>query len=317
MFKKYKFYSILFLISIGFAGLFTCAITLGTHSIKKHPVYSKLDKEDRTKINMILNEISGDKKEDYYLDKLKLLLNTPTKINNESNSNRNDIEINRSIKFAKEKTNHMSPEIVKDYINFEEEYEVSEPCDWEIYQPNNTGSFLYVCKDDPINLKVKISVHLLGLKENTEKIKLLEDAIEKHLNIAGFSVNLIFTDREDVDVFSVNTEPEQWTTSYNWTGDYQGLAHELLHLMGLEDEYDSIEVHAGNQSFSVKNRLRYFWNQLSNPVVYADAEEGIMYISYYKPLERHVCKAVGLPIKKCVKDRKHVIKMEAVYIAPE
>ena len=114
-------------------------------------------------------------------------------------------------------------------------------------------------------------------------------------------VNSSYKNNANNDIFDVNVDLGKWPMSNNWAGGYKTLAHELLHLMGLPDEYNRIETHSGNKYLSVETRLELFLDQLGEDLP-LDSVNGIMCYTFAKPLERHVCAAVGLG-KYCINER--------------
>lgn len=200
---------------------------------------------------------------------------------------------------------------LEEYINKEEFYEITKSItNWKRYSPYNREPYYYVINNDPLDILVHIKVHLVGDLGNIKNIMLLEDAIEKHLHIKGFSVNLVFVSELDVDkdTFIVSVDPRKWGTTYNWVGDYNGVGHELMHLMGQHDEYDIIEVHADNPCLSIQYRLEMFLESIGKELP-PDSYSGIMGNVNKKPLHRHVCSAVGLG-DKCVEIRNKNLCLE-------
>lgn len=125
------------------------------------------------------------------------------------------------------------------------------------------GGVLYrIDARDPKNIVVKLKVRLKGDPQLVVKIKGLEDAIEKRASGPGYTVDLEFVDARAADVYEVLVDSNRWPTVENWAGPAECIAHELHHVLGLRDRYDYIERHAGNQSFSVSNRLYYFAVQM-------------------------------------------------------
>jgi hypothetical protein len=278
--------------------------------IMAHEQYASLNGDEQDVIEDILDKALESNRKEYYFKKLILLLDTTTnplavtrKLNNE--------RIQRSVEESKRERREIAQKGKKDleeYMNEEELYEQRENLKWKGYRPYPDGSYFYVSHNSFIDILVHIRVRVHGNSRLVEKILSLEDAVEKHLRIPGFSVNLVFVGNERNDVFEVNVDPSRWAGSHNWSGGYKTLAHELMHLMGLPDEYDRIESHAGNKNMSRIQRLLHFRAQMDNEVP-ADARYGIMCYSSYKPLERHVCAAVGLGAD-CVQHRMEEFHLE-------
>ena len=251
-----------------------------------------------------------DKRKDYYFAKLKALLNTQT-VAPQNIKEMNLDRISKSLQEIKEKKQAIIEAVGDDmdeYLNKEEIYESSKQREWQKYCPGKFGNAacFYVSTEDPTDILVHIQVHLSGDIELIKEELSMEDSIEKHLSIPGFNVNLVFVGHKGKDVFEVNLDPGGWPTNENWSGGYTTSAHELMHLMGLDDEYDRIEQHAENRYMPIDDRLWWFLVQMDNTVL-EDAKYGIMYSGRNPPLQRHVCTAVGLN-EDCVKARKAKFK---------
>jgi len=267
--------------------------------IKSHPVYDTLSETELEVIdNIMVLALLSDKKT-YYFNKLDQLLNTET-VPDSGVALLNKASLYRSLE---ENENKLSDIVnLHEYLNREENYEMS--CDrwWKKHYPLNSNSHFLVSAENDLDILVNISVRLYGDQELIPQVIMLEDAIEKHLARPGFSVNLILTDDEDYDAdFVVKVDANEWTTSYNWVGSDQALGHELMHLMGLNDEYDRIESHATNRFMDRLQRLYQFQIQMVSEIP-EDAEFGIMMFHNKKPLNRHICFAVGFGIE-CVEHR--------------
>lgn len=63
----------------------------------------------------------------------------------------------------------------------------------------------------------------------------------------------------------MKANPQKWTESDNWANDVETLAHELHHLLGLDDRYDYIESHADNKFMPTSERLYLFAIQMMKP----------------------------------------------------
>jgi len=118
---------------------------------------------------------------------------------------------------------------------------------------------------DPRAVVVKLKVHLTGKPELVAKIKELEDAIEKAASTRGYSLDLEFVDKWGPNVFHVKANSKEWPTANNWASGVETLAHELHHLLGLDDRYDYIEAHAANRFMPVSERLYLFAIQMMKP----------------------------------------------------
>lgn len=275
--------------------------------IRQHKVYSTLDVESKAVIEDIMRKAEGSARQIYYFEKLKLLLDTPeatTDVTIERNTKEIDWSLRVTIKDRIRAVLTNEADSVETYTNREELYELSKSREWHTYRPHLFGPYYYVSSDSNTDILINIKVKLLGKPETIKNILFLEDAIEKHLHVSGFSVNIIFTAAEGSDVFIVDTDPSKWATDENWSGGHITLAHELMHLMGLPDEYDRIESHADNKNLPVKIRLILFRMQMYDEVP-LDSKYGIMCYPWLKPLERHVCEAAGLG-DDCIKERRAI-----------
>lgn len=118
---------------------------------------------------------------------------------------------------------------------------------------------------DPRAVVVKLKVHVTGKPELVSKIKELEDGIEKAASAKGYRVDLEFVDKWGPNVFHVKANAREWPATDNWASGVETLAHELHHLLGLDDRYDYIEAHAANKFMSTSERLYLFAVQMTKP----------------------------------------------------
>ena len=258
-----------------------------TDVVRSNPNYGSLSNTEQDLVNEICEEISKRDNYSYYFEKLILLLNTPYESDKPKLKTQQTYELKESVAVVKS--------IGNDTPRYEEEeLESTRTEGWIKYRPKLFWpAYYYVNRDDPLNIFIRVHVKLNGNSDIIQQMYTLEDAVEKHLAVPGFSVNLVWSDSKDAGVFEVDTDQGEWDTSFNWVGDYFTMAHELMHLFGLPDEYNRIESHAGNRYISVSTRLAWFLMQLRDNTL-DDAEEGIMWHNWKKPLPRHVCMAVGL-----------------------
>ena len=285
----------------------SCATTIPPEirTIRAHPNYNKLTDAESELLDEIMNMAMASKRKDYYFSKLNLMLGVD-KAPAKNVVIKRTKEMQKSVdETKKERRRIVEAEKIdiEDYLNQEEIYENLRERKWKGYRPDVNSPYFYVADEDPLDLLVHIRVRVNGSIEMIEKILLLEDAIEKHLYVEGFSVNLVFVghSEDSGDIFDVKADPSRWPTSHNWSSGHKALAHELMHLMGLKDEYDRIEAHADNAHMSILQRLYQFKMQMEDELP-SDAKQGIMCYCNLKPLERHVCEAVGLG-EKCVNAR--------------
>lgn len=127
------------------------------------------------------------------------------------------------------------------------------------------GVHYYVDRTDPTNIVVRVRVRLTGNPTRVSQARLLEDAIEKHANTAGYTVELQFVNTTGHDVFQAGVDPGAWATSGNWVGTPDVMAHELHHLLNLPDRYNYIEDHSGNTDMYICNRIHWFLEEFNRP----------------------------------------------------
>lgn len=272
-------------------------------TIQNHNSFKNLDGKTKRIANEIMVLASESPNKEYYFNKLNLLFSTPYLDASVKKININKKGIERAEKKVKSVHDSKNKKDLEKYINIEESYEDIKIRVWyklcDTKYSNN--KCFYVSKEDPLDILIHIDININGEPEQIKKIMFMEDAAEKHLSIPGFSVNIVFhTDKEGRDIFQIDCNPYAWTTNLNWTGDYEAMAHEAMHLFGLDDEYDEIEAHAGNKYMPIKTRLGLFLRQMKKK--HRDIKGGIMYRHWLKPLDRNVCAAAGLG-EKCLKER--------------
>ena len=112
-----------------------------------------------------------------------------------------------------------------------------------------------------VQVKVKPVAKGKGTVDDVNHVKQLQDLIEKKASTLGYNVDLDFVDTSGPDVFEVGVDPSDWPTSGNWVK-AEALAHELHHLLNLDDLYDYIEAHAGNKLMKIPSRIHWFRVQM-------------------------------------------------------
>lgn len=168
------------------------------------------------------------------------------------------------------------------------------------------GKYFDVDRSDPNNIVIRARVHLMRrggrtTSQDVANIRSLEDAIERHASTSGYTVDIEFVDVDGRDVFTVDVDTSGWTTSGNWVGEPSGLAHELHHLLGLDDRYNYIESHAKNASMVMGDRLYWFREQMRKP----DDPGGTQSFMGYgtTPLDDDICRAAQLDLTTCMQTR--------------
>jgi len=167
------------------------------------------------------------------------------------------------------------------------------------------GTTFEIDARDPTDIAIKAKVRLVKVGSKTtdtdvENVASLEDRIEKRIAVLGYSVDLTFVQKSGSDVFTINSNVSEWTTSGNWIGDDVGLAHELHHNLGLEeDRYDYIEAHATNEKMKIPDRIHWFLMELKKVV--KNNELSIMHKGTSPPLDDDICQ-IAFPQDAAKKD---------------
>jgi hypothetical protein len=260
--------------------------------LRNHAAYKRLSPGGRIKADEIMARALEGSRPGYYLGKLKLLLDTPTtakKGGSTSDMNWHRVSLSQA---SRQALNDALGDTSDAYAGLEEyrtnSRQWTQRAAWR-------GKTVRVDRTNRKDLAVKIKVRLIGDTNIVSQIRHMEDAIEKHLSIPGFVVNLEFTGKSGLDIFDVKVDANAWTTAANWVGAATSLGHELMHLLGLPDEYDYIEGHAGNKHMAMETRLHWFLVEMKRQPAPPDSKDGIMRVSKKKPLWRHALAAVGLP----------------------
>ncbi|MDB4923272.1 DUF4157 domain-containing protein [Mucilaginibacter sp.] len=170
------------------------------------------------------------------------------------------------------------------------------------------GKIYTVDRSDPRNILVKIKVHLNGKKDEVDKIKALEDAIERAVSIGtkGYHLDIEFVDKSGPDVFEFDVNFCEWPNSGNWASSPDTLSHEVHHALGLGDRYDYIESHSKNPDMPVNMRLHWFLEQMKKTGGARDPFSK-MATSSNSLLAEDVCKVAfesAADQKKCIDARK-------------
>ncbi len=277
-------------------------------SLRRHPAYRALSATDRRVADRILEHAETSPRRAYYLTKLKLLLDTPYRDPTTAVTTTRGVakpfaerqldKLTDALRRAAALLAKVPAEERAAYLRREESATDAVPArEWEARPAGYGNKIFWVSRRDPENIRVKVNIYLDANPEIERSVLHLEDAIEKYVSIPGFTVNLRFVKREAAgrrDVVTVKADPTQWTTALNWVGTYESLAHELMHVLGLKDEYDMIDVHAGNANMKVGARLHWFSVQMTRPPPPADANTGIM-TCRGRTLRRHARQVAGLP----------------------
>jgi len=249
-------------------------------TLQAHKNYNKLNDKEKQLVLQVIELAAKKENSAYYVEKLLLLLNTPYESKREFLRKRHKKELKNSV-----------IEVTARGSSKKEQPSLDEG--WYKYRPDDNHSYYYVSKNDPLNISIRVRIEISAMPADVTSIHKLENAIEEHLAVPGFNVDIVWADHKSDDVVTVTCNPNEWATAYNWVGGYETMAHELMHVFGLRDEYNRIDHHAGNRYITIEIRLRWFIIQMAD-TTYDDAEAGIMWHKWNKPLPRHVCWAVGL-----------------------
>lgn len=245
--------------------------------IRAHSVYRALPAASRQLITEIITIARTRDNWQYYLTNLLLLLNTPdappVTVTPDTSSGAappttatrstrqlNEDTVNDSL--SNERSRLFYPE-GRLAVNSEENLTTTPPRVWT--PQRGVGNKIYqVDARDPGNIFVKIKVKLNGSNaQDIANVREMEDGIEKKAATFGYTVNLEFVDTVGTDVFNVGVDLTQWTNSGNWSGSINSLAHEMHHLMGLDDRYNYIDSHAANADMDMPDRIYWFRQQMN------------------------------------------------------
>jgi hypothetical protein len=127
-------------------------------------------------------------------------------------------------------------------------------------------------------------------------------------------LDVVFETRSGADLFDVDVEPAEWTTSRNWVGPPEEIAHEAHHLLGLDDRYDYIETHADNADLAISDRLYWFRQQMDRPLDPQGARS--MMGAGSSLLDDDVCNVAGLDAAGCTAARRAGASRAAAAASP-
>ncbi|MDX2247055.1 MAG: DUF4157 domain-containing protein [Bacteroidia bacterium] len=244
--------------------------------ILSHETYNELSAISKRYIREILSLARSRDNADYYTQRLLDLLNTPdapaeepaqddpteetTDTEGPSTQEMNREEIGAAV--SEERSRLFSSE-GRLFQDVEERASASPDRHWTRVRGEGGTHFL-VDRSNLNNIIVKVKVRLRTTRRNREdiaQIRELEDGIEKASSVQGYTVDLQFVERPGRDVFSVNADTREWADSGNLVGNTQTLAHELHHLLGLDDRYSYID-HATNANMDMGDRIYWFRQEM-------------------------------------------------------
>jgi len=270
-------------------------------AIRNHPAYLALDPADRAVADDIMTMARTRDNCLYYIDKLTLLFNTPEAPQADTAANFSQDIANEA---AREQARLATPQGQARRL-FEERTSADPKRRW-IQRPGQDGTIFYVDNRDPNHIVVRARVHLvrqgLSTPQDITNIRSFEDAIEKKIEqTRGYVVDLEFVDADGPDIFTVNANTGGWPTSDNWVSDADTLAHELHHLLGLDDRYDYIESHSDNRNMMIPDRLHWFREQMRKPADPAGPRS--LMGGGDRLLNDDVCRVAGLDLDTCIRAR--------------
>jgi hypothetical protein len=274
-------------------------------AIKKRPEYKKLKWEAKQEIEEIAADVRKRDNVLYYATKLELLFDTAEQADEEQAA---DTSKDIQSAAAKEATRlGTDTGTVRAGI---EEAASKDPT--RIFKKKTApdGTIFQIDARDVSNIAVKAKVRLKragkGKADDVTNVESLVDSIEKHASTLGYSVDLEFVKKGGPDVFTVEVDTAGWTTAGNWAGEGEGLAHELHHLLGLDDRYDYIESHANNPQMKRDDRVHWFREELRKTI--DNNALSLMGGPGTSPLDDDVCMVAGKTKKAdlaaCVQARK-------------
>ena len=173
------------------------------------------------------------------------------------------------------------------------------------------GTTFLIDDHDLTDIALKVKLQLVAKSKTpqveaaVEKMKSLEDAIEKRASTWGYSVDIDFVEKPGPDVFSVPVDTGAWATSGNLVGGSATLAHELHHLLGLDEDRYDYRNHAKNKGMPIGERVHWFLQEFRKKV--SNNPKSIMDHNWRSPLDDDVCRVAGkrsqTDLDACVKQR--------------
>lgn len=275
--------------------------------LKKHKVYLALGFTSKKQVGEIITEARKRDNALYFIEKLELLFNTPEK----SQKEQAEAFSQETSEAAATEATRLSSKTNQARAGAEEAVSKDPTRVWTKAKGQDGTTFLIDARD-VTNIAIQAKVRLVKAgprtkAEDVTRVKSLQDAIEKRSSTMGYSLDLEFVETSGPDVFTVQVDTSKWTVSTNWIGDDIGLAHELHHLLGLEeDRYNYIEAHAENPQMTIPDRIHWFRQEFNK--VIENNPLSMMSSGHYVPLDDDVCMVAGFrnkaDIDACVEKRK-------------
>ena len=270
-------------------------------AIRAHDAYKKLDALSKQYVLQIIRLARTRDNAMYYIGKLNDLINTPDRPRTDK-AGETSVEME---KYAQEEADRLKDPDALAAANEEENAFLDPARVWQTRKGENGTKFKVDARDVNhiyVTLKVRPLRKGKGTDEDVTRLISMEDAIEKYASTGGYSVNLQFVKKYGNDVFTVGVDTSQWTNSGNWVGEPRGIAHELHHLLGLDDRYDYIEAHAENENMVMSDRIYWFRQQMDrphDPFINASIMGG-----GFVAIDDDVCRVAGLDVTTCSTTRE-------------
>lgn len=238
-------------------------------AIRGHASYLKLKDDDRQLADHIIDGARASACPQYYIDKLYTLFTTAEKdAAEQAAEGAAEIETAQqaeTTRVADEKKKVATGKVKVDTTQVEEKI-ADDPSRVFTKRVGYKDKQFYVDARDANNIVIRINVKLSaagsGTAADVQGIKALQDGVEKAAATRGYTVDIVFVEASGPDVFDADVDTAEWTTSSNWVGDVETMAHESHHLLGLKDRYNYIESHAGNAGMKIPARLYWFREQM-------------------------------------------------------
>ncbi|MEO8752657.1 MAG: DUF4157 domain-containing protein [Casimicrobiaceae bacterium] len=276
--------------------------------IAEHPAYVKQTAATRQIVTEILAIIRQRGDAIARIDMLKTLFDTPEG-NPKDHSDATEIEIGNATT-KNEKRLEKEKKAGREHKDDEEAISNDKARKFSPAKGRD-GSIYQIDARDVTNIALIVQVFLTQktkTKENTAAIAnivKLQDAIEKRIATWGYSLDLIFVDKGGPKVFTINVDTGKWADAGNIAGGDATFAHELHHLLGLEEDRYDYTHHAKNRAMPIPTRLYWFRQEFKKAI--DNNPESIMNTDEKSPLDDDVCMVAGkrttADIDACVKQR--------------
>jgi hypothetical protein len=274
--------------------------------LRQHPVYVKLKASDKTLVAEILTIIRQRDDALAQLTQLEVLFNTQ-----EGKPAEREAEVETEIATANEKTVEREK---KPAANLHKDDEAKVSADKSRHfrkTKGRDGTLFQIDTSDVSNIALIVQVRLVAKTKsqgNTDaiaNIKKLQDSIEKRIATWGYSLDLQFVEKSGPEVFTIDVNTGKWADAGNIAGGDTTFAHELHHLLGLEEDRYDYTHHATNAAMPIPTRIYWFRREFTKTV--ENNPESIMNSGSKSPLDDDICMVAGKKTKAdidaCVKER--------------